>query len=102
MFDVDGKHYELKMNMNRLELVEGVTGKSMMAELKQTEGMFPLYVMKACFQLCCREVGSTDFLNQDRGQQVFERYIGEAGYSACVAAVVEAMMKDLPFLFQVS
>jgi len=51
MFEVNGTQYELKMNTNRVKMVEAVTGKSIMGEWKQTDGLLSLQTVESCFQL---------------------------------------------------
>lgn len=100
MFEVNGKQYELKMNTNRVKMVEGVTNKSIMGEWKMSDGLLSLATIEACFQLCTKEVGSDVFCGQQEGQRVGQQYMEEHGYAMCANEIMEALQKDMPFLFQ--
>lgn len=55
MFEVNGTQYELKMNTNRVKMVEAVTGKSIMGEWKQTDGLLSLQTVESCFSFAPRK-----------------------------------------------
>ena len=100
MFEVDGKQYELKMNTNRVKMVEGAINKSIMGEWKMTDGLFSLSTIEACFQLCLKEVGSDFFCGQKEGLRVCEQYMTDHGYAMAANEIMEALQQDMPFLFQ--
>lgn len=100
MIRVNGKQYELKMNTNRVKMVEAVTGKSLMGEWKQTDGLLSLQTIESCFQLCTREVGSEAYLNQAMGLKVGTQYMEEHGYAMAAQEIMTALQEDMPFLFQ--
>lgn len=100
MFEVNGKQYELKMNTNRVKMVEGATGKSIMGEWKISDGLFSLSTIETIFQLCLKEVGSDFFCPQKEGQKVCEQYMEEHGYGMAANEIMEALQGDMPFLFR--
>ena len=100
MFEVNGTQYELKMNTNRVKMVEAVTGKSIMGEWKQTDGLLSLQTVESCFQLCTKEVGSDYFLNQTIGLKIGAQFMEEHGYAMAAQEIMEALQGDMPFLFQ--
>ena len=100
MIEVNGKRYELKMNTNRVKMVEAVTGMSIMGEWKKTDGLLSLGTIEACFQLCTKELGSDVFLSQTKGQEVCQQFMEEHGYAMCANEIMVALQKDMPFLFQ--
>lgn len=100
MFEVNGKQYELKMNTNRVKMVEAVTGMSIMGEWNKTDGLLSLQTIEACFKLCTKELGSDSFLPQQKGQEVAQQFMEEHGYAMCANEIMEALQKDMPFLFR--
>ena len=102
MFEYDGKQYELKMNRNRVDLVEQTTKKSIMGEWQNNNGLFSLNTCEACFMLCLKEVGSDVFCSQKVGRDVCNGYMEEHGYAMVANEIMEALQKDMPFLFLAS
>ena len=102
MFEYDGKQYELKMNRNRVDLVEATIKKSLMGEWNVNNGMFPLMTCEVVFQLCCKEVGSDVFCSQKEGREICKGYMEEHGYAMVANEIMEALQKDMPFLFLAS
>lgn len=99
MFEVNGNQYELNMNTNRVKMVEAAAKTSVMGEWANNNGMFSLTTMEVCFQLCTKETGSEIFLPQSKGKEVFHQFLEEKGYPNAVKEIVEALQKDMPFLF---
>ena len=46
MFEIDGKTYELKYNLKRIEMIENATGSPTMAEMQKNKGMLGISQLK--------------------------------------------------------
>ena len=99
MFEHNGKQYELKMNTQRVKLVEAATKTPVMAEWQNNNGFLSLNTLEVCFQLCLKEVGADAYCGQREGLQVCQEYMKEHGYAMAALLVQEALQKDMPFLF---
>ncbi len=100
MFEIDGKTYNLKYNMRTIEQIETVTGKSLVAMIKETEGLLSLSMIKVYFGMALyNEDGKK--VGQEQGFEMAEALMIEEGYSKVAEAIVVAIDRDCPFLFQV-
>lgn len=102
MIEIDGKNYELKYNLKRVEMIEGVTGKPMMAEISQNGAMMGLSALKTYFAYGLKEEGSDAFVAPKEGLAKAEALIESAGYLAVSAEVLESLERDCPFFFRES
>lgn len=99
MIEVNGKEYELKYNLKRIELIESVTGMPTMAELQRTRGMIGVTSLKAYFAYGLKEEGLDVFVAPKKGMEMCEQLIEAEGYMNVCGMVLEAMQRDCPFFF---
>ena len=100
MIEIDGKRYELKYSLKRVELIENVTGKPMMAEINQNTAMMGLTALKTYFAYGLKEEGSDIFVPTQKGIDMAEKLIEAEGYLNVTAEVLTALERDCPFFFQ--
>ncbi len=99
MIEINGKDYDLKFGMERLEIIDQKTGRSIMHEITDTEGMLSLPVAKACYQYGLTETGSNVFVQPGEGAKLFELALQQYGYPTVVSNIVSEIMQQSPFLF---
>jgi len=100
MIEIDGKRYELKYNLKRVELIENATGKPMMAEVSQNSAMLSLVALKTYFAYGLKEEGSDSFVPTKTGIDMAERLIEGEGYLNVTAEVLAALERDCHFFFR--
>ena len=101
MFEVDDKLYELKYTIRTIEAIENATGSSLVATIKKTEGLLSITTLKAYFAFALfNEDGAR--VGQKQGAELAERLLESEGYMKLNEAVVVAIDRDCPFLFQVN
>lgn len=100
MFDLNGKEYELKFNIERLKLVENFLKLPTVADIVQTNGALSLNAIEVYFGYCLKEVGSDSFVSRKEGAKIAEDLMQEKGYLAVNNMIIEKMTEDMPFLFQ--
>lgn len=98
--EINGKEYELKYNMKRVEMIESNIGMPVMALLQKNSGMLGIADLKTYFALGLRETGSDVFVKPKEGMQIAEEMIERDGYVAVDSAVLEALERDCPFFFR--
>lgn len=96
----NGKNYELKYNMKRIEMIEAATNMPTLAELKHTGGMLSLTSLKIYFSYGLKEAGSDSFLKAKESMEICEQLIQSAGYAAVCGFVLESLERDCPFFFR--
>ncbi|MBU9728038.1 hypothetical protein [Diplocloster modestus] len=99
MIEIDGKEYELKYNLRRVELIENTTEEPLMALLRKNKGYLSLQNLKVCFSFGLKEAGSDVFVPVKKGQEFAEKLIEDEGYDNVDMLVVEALQRDCPFFF---
>lgn len=100
MFEIDGKTYELKYNMATIEKVEVATGASLVATIRRTEGLLSIGTLKTYFGMALfNEEGNR--MGQKQGMDIAQALIEQEGYMSVNEAVIVAIDRDCPFLFQV-
>ena len=100
MIRYDGKNYDLKYNMKRIEIIEEVTDMPTLAELRRTGGMFGLKSLKTYLAYGIKETGSDAFLPAKKGIEIAEKLIEQNGYADVCGVVLECLERDCPFFFQ--
>lgn len=98
--EVNGKEYELKYNLKRIELIESATNMPTMAEIQRTRGYFGVTSLKTYFAYGLKEKGSDAFEKPKIGMEICEELINSEGYENVCALVLENMQRDCPFFFQ--
>lgn len=101
MIEVNGQEYELKFNLKRVELIENVTKKSMMAGLVENNGLFPISEIKTYLAYGLKEAGSDSFVKTKDGLDIAEQLLEACGYTAVQAELITAIERDCPFFFRV-
>lgn len=100
MFEYDGKNFELKFNINRIELIEEQTQMPTLIQVQRTSGMFKLRDLKIFFAYGLKEEGADVFYSIKKGFELCEKLIEEKGYPYVSALVLESLQRDCPFFFQ--
>ena len=100
MFEIDGKSYVLKYNMERVEMIEGSTGTPTIAEFYKNKGMLSLSALKAYIAYGLKEDGSDSFVPVKKGIEMAKNLIQNEGYAKTCGVVVEALGRDCPFFFR--
>jgi hypothetical protein len=100
VFEYNGKEYELKYNLKRVELIENTVGMPMMADIASHKGMLGLTALKAYFAYGLKEEGSDIYVAPKNGLKIAEDLIESTGYITINGAVMDAMQRDCPFFFQ--
>lgn len=100
MFEINGVIHELKYNIKTIERIEVALGKSIIALLSESGGMLSMGHLKLCFAMALfNEDGNR--VGQVQGLEIAEKLIITEGYRKVNEAVVVAIDRDCPFLFQV-
>lgn len=100
MFELNGKEYELKFNIERIKLVENFLKLPTVADIVQTNGALSINAIEVYFGYCLKEVGSDTFVSRKDGAEIAEDLMKEKGYLAVNNMIIEKMSEDMPFLFQ--
>ncbi|NBI08246.1 hypothetical protein [Senegalia massiliensis] len=98
MFEVDGKHYELKYKIKTIEQIETVLKESLVATMRKTEGILSISTLKVCFGFALFN-SEGNKVSPQQGMEIAERLI-EEDYMKLNQAVVTTIDRDCPFLFQ--
>ena len=99
MFKINGKQYELKYNMKRIELIENVTGVSLMSAMHQNGGMLSIANLKVYVAYALREVGADVLVDIKDGIKLAEKLMTESDFVTVSGEVLEALQRDCPFFF---
>lgn len=94
----DGKEYELKYNLKRLEMIEGNTSLPTMAQISRTGGYFGISDLKVYISMGLKEKCADVFVMPRPAETIAEAII-EQDYREACAAVLEALEHDCPFFF---
>lgn len=100
MFEVDGVEYDIKFNVNRIELIEKALGTSIMAIATMQGSMFSITQLKTLLAYSVKESGSDVFLKPRVAMEMAENLIVNNGYVNVVNLVSAQLEEDCPFFFQ--
>ncbi len=101
MFAIEGKEYDLKFNLKRIQLIENTLGgKSFMSMAKETGGLFGITELMTMTAFALRESGEDMFVPYKKGMEIAEELLCTKGYEAVCEAVLEQIQKDCPFFFR--
>ena len=100
MFEFNGKEYDLKYNIKRVELIEAALNSSIMSSLAANKGYLSIQQIKTHFAFALKEAGSDVFVKPKEGQEIAEALIEGTGYEITTAQIIEALQRDCPFFFQ--
>lgn len=95
----DGKEYELKYNLKRIEMIESNTSLPTMAQISRTGGYFGISDLKVYLSMGLKEKGADVFVMPRPAEKIAEALI-EKDYKDACASVLEALERDCPFFFQ--
>lgn len=95
----DGKEYELKYNLKRIEMIESNTSLPTMAQISRTGGYFGISDLKVYLSMGLKEKGADVFVMPRSAEKIAEALI-EKDYKDACASVLEALERDCPFFFQ--
>lgn len=103
VFQINGKEYELKLNLKRVELIESKLGEGGVPRaLLASEGILSLKQCRAFYMFGLKEAGSDFFLNPTKADELFETYLEEVGFTQVIARIYEEAQQSLGFLFRAS
>lgn len=100
MLEYEGKRYELKYGLKRIELIENATSSPVMAELVKNKGMLSINQLVNYFAYGLKEEESDVFVPVKKGIEIAETLIKNEGYVSICGIVLEALERDCPFFFQ--
>ena len=100
MFEIDGKNYVLKYNLERVELIESVSKLPMMPELYEHKGVFGIQALKTYLAYGLKDEGADSFVPPRKGLEMAKALIESEGYMTVNGAVLESLQRDCPFFFQ--
>lgn len=99
MIEIDGKIYNLRYNLKRIEIIENATKTTMVAEATKNNGMLSLMNLKAYFGYGLIEEGANAYTPPKKGMEIAEALIETEGYMKVSGYVAEALERDCPFFF---
>ena len=99
MFEVDGKNYELRYNLKRLQALENALGQSLMDLLIKTSGALKINDMVTVF---AHGLAGEDgiYCPIKKGKEEAEKIMEAEGYQKMLMEVVTTLQDNCPFLFQ--
>lgn len=101
MFELNGKMYDFKFSVARIDLIEQRCGNSLVSIVKSCGGALPVHFIKACFGLALKDTSNTDvFVAFGDGEKLAEQAIEEIGYFKTSEIIAEALDRDVPFFFR--
>lgn len=100
MIEFDGKNYEFKYNLKRVEMIENATKMPMLADLNRSGGMLGITSLKMYIAYGIKEEGSDVYIKPKQGFEMAEKMIEQLGYTAVCTEVLECLQRDCPFFFR--
>lgn len=100
MFEWEGKQYELKFSLERIKMIENATGKPIVTEIAQNDGILSTNSLELCLALALKEYGADVFYPTKKGIKIADDMLMQNGYSAVAGLVFKALERDCPFLFR--
>ena len=100
MISHNGENYELKYNLKRIEMIEGVTNMPTLADIRRTGGMLSVATLKTYIAYGIKKEGADAFLAPKKGMEVAEALIESNGYANVCGLVMETLERDCPFFFR--
>lgn len=102
MVENNGNNYDLKFNMNRVELFEKNSHFNLMASLSATGGMISLAQLENLFAAGLKSVDSGLYVTTNTGVKICRNYIEQNGYADTCMMVLNALQEGCPYLFKVN
>lgn len=98
--EFNNKQYDLKFNLERLNLIEKLLDKPIMSVYAENKGLFAFNEMEKVFQISLKEVGSDFFCSNKEAKEVFNAIVQqENGYRDVNNFIAQRLQEDCPFLF---
>lgn len=100
MIEYKKHNYELKYNIKRVRMIEEATGKPTLDIIRTNKGMLTINELIIYTAYGLIEQGEDSFVKPRDGLNMAEGMIETLGYPKMIEAVLEAIQRDCPFLFQ--
>ena len=100
MFEYEGQRYEFRFNMRALRIVEDTIGRSILADMHQSQGMLPLGTLNAIFRNCLSRADGNGNIPNKQAEAICEAWMNDVGYSSVLTEIIESLQRDVPFLFR--
>lgn len=99
MMTINGKQYDFKFSIARVQMIEKACGAGLMETLVRSNGMLPVQMLLSCVAFgLLGEDGI--YIAAKHGMEQAERMVEERGYQTVDMLVVDALQRDCPFFFQ--
>ncbi len=96
--EVQGEQYEFVFSDRRIDIIEQTTGKPIIRNFYENQGMIALADLRVMFVQSLKKVDGP-YIQPKMGEEAFRQVIGDIGYAALSALIVEALQEDCPFFF---
>lgn len=99
MFTFNDQEYDLRYSIKRVEQIEAVIGKPIMASVVQNNAM--LSIAEAKSMIAYGMVTSEGaHIAPAQGMKMAEALLEQQGYANVIGLIIEALERDCPFFFQ--
>jgi len=100
MFEIGDKWYDLKFNMLTIMQIEAVTKENIISVMQRTNGVLSITDLRTYFSYALyTDVGTR--VSPKQAFNMSKDWIEELGFLEVNGIVVDAIMRDCPFLFKV-
>lgn len=100
LFEVDGRFYTLKFNMQKVKVIEKMLGVSFVAEIANNSGMLSFSMLEALFAVGLYDVQDEQAVKGKKATEIYNSLLESVGYSDVMDVTVGKIEEDLGFLFQ--
>lgn len=100
LFEVDGKFYTLKLNMQKVKQIESMLGVSFVSEIVKSGGMLSFSLLEAIFSLGLYHTEDERTVRGKKAQEIFNALLENEGYVSVAEVAIAKIEEDLGFLFQ--
>lgn len=98
-FTNGNKKYTLKYNLESIEAIENMTGKSVINEIAETKGMLPVSDARAFFTTALYTVPDGEKVKAEEANKIFNQ-IANSDYISICENIGTSVVNDCPFLFR--
>lgn len=99
MITINGKQYDLKFSIARVQMVEKACGVGIMETLVRSNGMLPMQMLLSCIAFGLLGEDGV-YIAVKIGMEHAQSMVEEQGYQKVDMMVVDALQRDCPFFFQ--
>ena len=99
MFKIGQTEYELHYNLKRVDLLERALGTSVMAMIRQSQGLITLSQLKTCLMYGLRKKGADVMMELVATEPLIDKIFEKGDYEELCKAVIVQLSKDCHFLF---